>query len=186
MTTIHPDWNSFAQCECCPVLTIQVQKLDSRAHPLISSYAIGSSPSFCECIFETSFNFVSFSSFGKKKSSDSKYEVTRSSLQLRLRENQSYDILQPMKMCFGNPDAFWKDRLELLRPWCFVAQCEEKIQNLCVWCQRGYVLRLEMFEHVWTLWRWDVSWQKHNILQLFTMYHYAHVLWVQRQKILNS
>ena len=126
------------------MLTIQVQKLDSRAHPLISSYAIGSSPSFCECIFETSFNFVSFSIFGKKKSSDSKYEVTRSSLQLRLKENQSYDILQPMKISFGNSDAFWKDR-EREDPDALLPKCEEKIHNWCVWWQRGYVLRLEMF-----------------------------------------
>ena len=80
----------------------------------------------------------------KNKGSDSKYEVTRSSLQLRLKENQSYDILQPMKISFGNSDAFWKDR-EREDPDALLPKCEEKIHNWCVWWQRGYVLRLEMF-----------------------------------------
>ena len=82
--------------------------------------------------------------FWQKKSSDSKYEVTRSSLQLRLKENQSYDILQPMKISFGNSDAFWKDR-EREDPDALLPKCEDKIHNWCVWWQRGYVLRLEMF-----------------------------------------
>ena len=119
-----------------------------------------------------------------KKSSDSKYEVTRSSLQLRLKENQSYDILQPMKISFGNSDAFWKDR-EREDPDALLPKCEEKIHNWCVWWQRGYVIRLEMFRRFED----EMSLDK-NIIYLYIYiyvmymymyiyyysYYYAHVL----------
>ena len=58
------------------------------SHQQIRSYAIWSSPSFCDCIFETSFNTVSSSSLGNKELR-LENKVTRSSLELRLRENQT-------------------------------------------------------------------------------------------------
>jgi hypothetical protein len=90
------------------------------SHQLIRSYAIWSSPSFCDCIFETSFNTVSSSSLGNKELR-LENKVTRSSLELRLRENQTisrwnytiYDLGTLMLSCLR-----WKNiSVYLVRAW---------------------------------------------------------------------